>query len=62
MVSEQENTDLDEAKALELDNAHIVLTREQYDAFVKELEKPPRVAPELKKLMRTPSLIDVPDN
>jgi uncharacterized protein (DUF1778 family) len=41
---------LEAAEALELDNAHFVLSQEQYEAFWAELDKPPEAIPALEKL------------
>ena len=64
MISREENpaTLLDEAGVLELDNAHFVLSRVQYDAFLEKLDRPPRLIPALRELMLNPLAIDVPNN
>lgn len=53
---------LDAARALELDNAHFVVSREDYEAFLKKLDEPPRTIPTLRQLMSDPTSIDVPNN
>ncbi|MBX3289014.1 MAG: DUF1778 domain-containing protein [Acidobacteria bacterium] len=53
---------LDAARALELDNAHFVVSREDYEAFLKKLDEPPRTIPALRQLMSDPTSIDVPNN
>ena len=55
-------TSLDAAKALELDNAHFVVSREDYEAFLEKLDEPPRTIPALRQLMSDPTSIDVPNN
>ena len=53
---------LDAAEAMELDNANFVVSREEYDAFVAALDRPPRSIPALQKLFSEPSVIDDPPN
>jgi len=53
---------LDVAQGLELDNADFVLSAEDYETFLQMLDEPPRIIPELQKLMSEPSLVDVPNN
>lgn len=50
------------AEALEMDNAYFVVSREDYDAFLKKLDEPPRSIPALRQLMTDPTSIDVPNN
>jgi uncharacterized protein (DUF1778 family) len=50
MLTPKTNAEALEAEALELDNAHFVLSRQQYEAFLAELDKPPKAIPALKKL------------
>ena len=50
------------AEAIELDNAHFVVSPEEYDAFLKKLDEPPRSIPALQQLMLDPTSIDVPNN
>ena len=50
------------AEALELDNAHFVVSRKDYDALLKKLDEPPRSIPDLRQLMTDPTSIDVPNN
>lgn len=50
------------AEALELDNAHFLVSREDYDAFLKKLDEPPRSIPALRQLFSDPTSIDVPNN
>lgn len=53
---------IEAAEALELDNARFVVSREDYDAFLKKLDEPPRSIPALRQLMSDPTSIDVPTN
>ena len=53
---------IDAAEALELDNAYFVVSRDDYDAFFKKLDEPPRSIPALRQLMLDPTSIDVPNN
>lgn len=53
-------TALEAAVALEQDNAHFVISREQYQAFLAELDKPPKAIPALKKLFSEPSILHEP--
>ncbi len=48
------------AEALELDNAHFVLSPEKYRKFVAALDEPPRPNAALRKLFSEPSMIDDP--
>lgn len=50
------------AEALETDNAHFVVSREDYDALLKKLDEPPRKIPALQQLMADPTLINVTNN
>ena len=53
---------IEAAEALELDNAHFVISREQYEAFLAELDKSPKAIPALKKLFSEPGVLDEPAN
>ncbi len=47
MKSNKEN---DEDKALELDNANFVVSREEYEQFSAALDEPPKSIPALRQL------------
>jgi len=46
------------AKALELDNANFVVSREKYKAFLAALDEPPKSIPALRKLFSDESVLD----
>ena len=50
------------AEALEAENAHFVVSLEDYDALLKKLDEPPRKIPALQQLMADPTSIDVPNH
>ena len=41
-----------------MDNAHFVLSAEQWDAFCAVLDRPPKEIPELRKLLTQPGVLD----
>ena len=49
---------LDEARDVILDQTQIVFNEEQWDAFVKQLEEPPKLHTGLVELFKTPSVFD----
>lgn len=53
---------LDAARAVEMDDADLVMSREDYDAFVIMLDEPPRSVPALKQLFSDPTSLDAPNN
>ncbi len=52
---------LDAARALEMDNADFVMSPDDYRAFLKMLDEPPRTIPALRQLLSDPTSIDVPN-
>lgn len=48
---------LEAAKALEMDNAELVLSFEDHKAFLEALDTPPAAVPALKKLFSEPGVI-----
>lgn len=52
---------LTEAEAVQWDNAHFVVSREQYDAFLECLDRPAKPCPALQKLFSEPSILDAPN-
>lgn len=53
---------LDAARALEMDNGDFAMSRQDYDAFLRMLDEPPRSIPNLRKLLSDPTSIDAPNN
>lgn len=51
---------LTEAEAVQGDNAHFVVSREHYDAFLEGLDRPAKPRPALQKLFSEPSILDAP--
>lgn len=49
---------LEAAAALELDNAHFVVSREKYEAFLAKLDEPTKSKPNLRRLMTGKSVFD----
>lgn len=53
---------LETAEALELDDAHFVVSRERYEAFLAALDEPGKPVPALKKLFSEPDIFDGSEN
>ncbi len=49
---------LEAAEALELDNAHFVVSREKYETFLAKLDEPTKSKPNLRRLMTGKSVFD----
>ena len=49
---------LEAAEALELDDAHFVVSREKYEAFLDALDAPVKNKPNLRRLMTEPGVFD----
>ena len=52
---------IETAEALEMDNAHFVVSREKYEAFLAALDEPTKPIPALQKLFAEPSVLDEPN-
>lgn len=52
---------LDAARALEMDDGHFLMSPDDYSAFLKMLDEPPRSIPALRRLLSKPTSIDVPN-
>jgi uncharacterized protein (DUF1778 family) len=50
------------AEALEMDNAHYVVSRDKYESFLAALDEPTKPVPALRKLFSTPSILDESTN
>jgi uncharacterized protein (DUF1778 family) len=46
------------AEALEMDNAHFVISKEKYEEFLAVLDEPTKPVPALQKLFSEPSVFD----
>lgn len=49
---------MEAAEALELDNAHFVVSGEKYEAFLAALDEPTKPRPNLKRLLTEPGVFD----
>lgn len=52
---------LDAARALEMDDGDFVMSPDDYSAFLRMLDEPPRLIPPLRQLLSEPTTIDVPN-
>ncbi len=53
---------LETAEALEADNAHFVVSRDKYEAFLAALDEPTKPIPALQKLFADAGALDEPRN
>lgn len=53
---------LDRADEMFQDRYHYKLNAEQWNAFVEALDSPPQVIPEVERLFREPSVIEIGEN
>ena len=53
---------METAEALEADNAHFVVSREKYEAFLSALDEPTKPIPALQKLLSERGVLDESGN